>query len=138
MYLTETLSRKIYAFDYSPSTGTMSSRRVFVHLNTEEGAPDGLAIDAENHVWSTIYGGGKVLRISPMGEIVAVVRLPTRCVTCAAFAGQDLFVTSGSDPYPESSEFPRSAELGGSVFKVRVGVEGRTINKWKGPALGNA
>lgn len=98
MYLTESLSRKIYAFSYSSSTGMISNQRVFFHLNPEEGAPDGLVIDAEDHIWTTIYGGGKVLRISPEGEVVGVVKLPTRCVTCAAFVGEELFVTSGADP----------------------------------------
>jgi sugar lactone lactonase YvrE len=137
MYLTETLSRNIYAFDYSPPTGTMSNQRVFFHLNPEEGGPDGLAVDAEDHVWSAIYGGGKILRISPKGEVVGVVRLPTRCVTCAAFVGEEFFVTSGVDPYPKSNDFPRSAELGGSVFRTNVGVNGRRINRWKQLDLGH-
>lgn len=130
MYLTESLSRNIYAFSYSPSTGEIRNKRVFFHLNPKEGAPDGLAVDAENHIWVTIYGGGKVLRISPEGEVVGFVKLPTRCVTCAAFVGEELFITSGADPEPD--KYVRSGELGGSVFRVNVGIEGRAINRWRG------
>jgi sugar lactone lactonase YvrE len=78
-----------------------------------------------------IYGGGKVLRFSPNGGVVGFVKLPTRCVTCTAFGGEDLFITSAADPYPESPEFPRWAELGGSVFRVSVDIKGRKINDWK-------
>lgn len=73
---------------------------------------DGLAVDGEDQVWSTIYDGGKVLRLSLRGNVVGIVRLPMCCVTCAAFVGEELFVTTGKDPYPVSEKFPRSAELG--------------------------
>jgi sugar lactone lactonase YvrE len=63
--------------------------------------------------------------------VVGFVKLPTRCVTCTAFGGRRPVITSAADPYPESPEFPRSAELGGSAFRVNVDMKGRKINDWK-------
>jgi sugar lactone lactonase YvrE len=77
------------------------------------------------------------LRISPKGEVVGVVKLPAWCVTCAVFVGEELFITSGADPYPGSFESPLSAELDGRVFRIHVGMKGRMINRWKrlGPEM---
>lgn len=38
------------------------------------------------------------------------------CVTCAAFVGEELFATTGKEPYPVSEKFPRSAELESCVW----------------------
>ena len=59
------------------------------------------------------------------GDVVGIVRLPMCCDTCAAFVGEELFVTTGKDPYPASEKFPQSAELGGSVFRTN---EERMVN----------
>ena len=129
IYLTETLARTIRAFTYSKTDGSLSHPRTFFRLDSATEAPDGLTIDCEDHLWSTIYGGGKVLRISPLGEVVGIVRSPTRCVTSTVFIGRDLFITSAADPYPGASH--RSIALGGSVFRVSVGIQGIEKNRWR-------
>ena len=55
--------------------------------------------------------------------------MPTRMVTCPAFVGQDLFITSAEEEEPE--KYPESVELGGSLFKIDVGVSGLSLHKFK-------
>jgi sugar lactone lactonase YvrE len=40
-----------------------------------------------------------------------------------AFAGEDVYITSESDP--EKDKYPESARYHGGVFKCNVGVKGR-------------
>ena len=55
--------------------------------------------------------------------------MPTRMITCPGFVGQDLFVTSAEEEEPD--KYPESVELGGSLFKINVGVSGLSLHKFK-------
>jgi hypothetical protein len=61
-----------------------------------------------------------VVKISPDGQIIGEVLLPTRNVTCTQFVGTQLFVTSGEDTDGDGE----SRNYGGGLFCVDVGVEG--------------
>lgn len=76
-----------------------------------------------------MYGDGKVLKISPGGELVGEIALPTRNVTCCAFAGTTLWITTASEGDKEG--FPESAKNGGALYKVDVGIGGVEKNKFK-------
>ena len=131
MYLSEILSRNVYAFDYAPSTGTMSNQRVFFDLKPEEGAPDGLIVDGEDHVWSTIYGGGKVVRISPKVEVVGSSGYLLVVLLALRLLGRNCLSLVAQTRTRSQTTFLESKELGGSAFRVNVGVVGKTANTWK-------
>ena len=131
MFFTDSPEKKIFKYDYDAATGHISNRRVFFQYEGEDGAiPDGLAIDCEDNIWTAIFGSSKILRLSPTGEIVGEISLPTRCITCPAFAGEDLFVTSAMEEEPE--KYPDSTKYAGSLFKVSVGIQGGRVNKFRG------
>ncbi|KAI9654155.1 MAG: hypothetical protein M1831_005509 [Alyxoria varia] len=115
----------VYAFDYDASTGRMTNKRVFFSTDGDE-LPDGHVIDVEDHLWIAMFKGSKVLRVSPQGEVVAKITLPTRAVTCPVFVGEELYITTGMDP--EGSE---SSNFQGDLFKCHVGVSGRPKNRFK-------
>ena len=80
-------------------------------------------------MWQCIFGEGKVIRISPEGKIVAEISLPTRCVSCPCFAGEDLYITSAEEEEPE--KHPDSVKYQGSLFKCHVGVRGAPLHKFR-------
>lgn len=129
MYLVDSPSKCVYAYDYDASTGDISNRRVFFRVESDVGVPDGHVLDQEGHMWQAIHGQGKVVRISPEGEVVAEIHLPTRCVTCPGFAGEDLYITSAAEENPD--KYPDSKRLQGSTFKCHVGVRGMRPYKFK-------
>lgn len=126
MHLTDTTIGKIWAFNYDPKTGDISNKRAF-YEHDGPGNPDGHTMDSEGNIWQALYGGSRVLRISPKGEVTGEVLLPTRNITCPVFAGTDLFITSAVEEEPE--KFPESAKFAGNLFKVNVGVGGAEKNK---------
>lgn len=143
MFWTDTPTGNIYAFDYDIATGSISNQRVFWH--TDEGGPDGHAMDAEGNLWVALWGAWKVVKVSPAGEVTAEIEVPTRCPTVSGFiyfllciqgvlkippkavvfVGEDVYITSEQDP--EADKYPESAKWHGGVFKCHVGIGGRKI-----------
>ncbi|KIX00498.1 uncharacterized protein Z518_10638 [Rhinocladiella mackenziei CBS 650.93] len=122
MFFTESISQNVYACDYDSQTGDISNLRVFFHLSEEGIHPDGQAMDVEGNIWQACYGGSKVIRISPQGEITGIIHLPTRNITCPTFAGTQLFITSAEESEPD--QYPESAQFAGNLFRVDVGIRG--------------
>ncbi|KAJ5892673.1 hypothetical protein N7504_009364 [Penicillium tannophilum] len=129
MYLTDSPTGKIFAFDFDAATGAITNRRVHYDLG-EPLEPDGFAMDVEGCIWSAVYGGGKVIRISPAGQLIGQIDLPTRNPTCPAFVGTELFITSAKDTV-DDERLPQSVRYGGRVFRVDVGVRGKPKNEFR-------
>ncbi|GES62427.1 calcium homeostasis protein Regucalcin [Aspergillus terreus] len=129
MYLTDSTTGKIFAFDFDAATGAISNRRVHFDLG-EPKDPDGFAIDEEGCIWSAIYGGGRVIRISPEGKVIGQVTLPTRNITCPAFVGTELFITTAKDD-TNDEQFPESVRYGGRLYRVDVGIRGQPKNEFR-------
>lgn len=127
MYFTDSPAQNVYAYDFDAHTGNISNRRIHFHLDEEGVFPDGHAIDEHGNTWHACYGGFKVIRVSPEGQVTGVVHLPTRNITCPVFAGTELFITSAAEKEPEKD--PESAKFGGNLFRVDVGVNGMPKHK---------
>lgn len=110
MYWTDSKTGEVEKYDYDAKSGEVSNRRTFWKC-PGPGVPDGHAQDVDGHLWIAIAGGSKVVRVSPEGAVVAVIHLPTRLVTCAAFVDEDLLITTGAEPEPK--EHPESATHAG-------------------------
>ncbi len=122
-YSIDSFRHVVWVRDYDPATGALGERSAFVRI--EDGYPDGMCSDAEDHVWIAVYGCGEVRRFSPQGQLVAVVRLDVPQTTSVAFAGPErdilIITTAGRGLTPEELiEYPDS----GRLFTARVGVQG--------------
>jgi sugar lactone lactonase YvrE len=78
------------AFAFETATGTLSARRTVITIDARDGVPDGLTVDAEDHVWVAVWDGGEVRRYTPSGDVVARVRLPVSRPTSCCFGGSGL------------------------------------------------
>ena len=99
MYYVDSELQAVDVLDYDMATGDVSGRRTLVGIPESEGTPDGMTIDAEGCLWVAFWGGGKVRRYSPAGELIGEVELPASRITSCAFGGPDLdrlFVTSAA------------------------------------------
>ncbi|PGH08760.1 hypothetical protein AJ80_07798 [Polytolypa hystricis UAMH7299] len=122
LYVTDSPTKQIFLFDYDAESGAISNRRVFFTFEGEQ-APDGFAMDEEGHLWVAMWGGSKVIRVSPEAKIVGEISMPTKCITCTEFSGTDLFITTAKDDSSPEDTF------GGHLYKVNVGVRGKPRNK---------
>ncbi len=131
VFQSDTSNHVIYQFPFDLASGTVGARREFARAADTRpapnygGRPDGAAIDSEGCYWSAQIDGGRVLRYSPQGEVVAIVYLPVKRVTMVAFGGPDLrtiYMTTARDGLSEADQL-RYPQAGG-VFACEVGVTG--------------
>jgi len=137
MFFADSPDEIIYQFDYDQKTGSVTNRRPFFTMPKdkkygENAVPDGHCIDEEGYMWTALHDGGRVLRISPQGEVVAEIRLPTSQVTCPCFVGTQLFITSAGGGSPSGEDGKPIDRFAGSCFLVDVGVRGLKRFKFKG------
>jgi len=131
MYSVDTLRRRISVRDYDATTGGAGMRCTFLEL--QDGFPDGLTLDAEDHVWVAVWGRGEVHRYSPAGELVVVVDVPAPHASSVAFAGpllETLVITTATQDLDEAAlaRFPDS----GKIFTAVPGPLGVPQPLWGG------
>jgi len=125
MYHADTPTRTIAAFDYDAASGTPSNRRTFAHFAGATERPDGAAVDRDGCYWSAFYQAGKVVRLSPSGELLAEFPIPALCPTMCAFGGPELrtlYVTSARQRR-EPEELARLPQSGG-LFAMATDAQG--------------
>jgi sugar lactone lactonase YvrE len=59
--------------------------------------PDGLEFGPDGALYVAIYGEGRLLRLSPRGELLGVVDVPPRFVTNIAFGAHGVAITGTFD-----------------------------------------
>lgn len=102
MYITGLFSNGITACPFNRITGNVDFRSARVIFRADKGVLYGHCQDEEGCIWVANHGAARVWRVSPQGNILAEVVLPTRCVTGVAFAGTQLFITTMVELEPES------------------------------------
>jgi xylono-1,5-lactonase len=124
-YHTDTLARVVYAYDCAPD-GSLSGKREFVHYaQGVQGHPDGSAVDAQGHIWISLFGGSRIERYAPDGTLAQTIPMPCPNITKVAFGGEDMrtvFVTTARKGMSE--EALAAHPLAGGVFAFRVDVPG--------------
>jgi gluconolactonase len=98
LYVNDTRKRHIRAFDVQTDGSLRNGRVFYVDRGTDPGNPDGMKVDVAGNVYCTASGGVHV--ISPQGELLGRIRLPT--VSNLAWGDDDwrtLYVTGRSEVY---------------------------------------
>lgn len=130
LYHSDTTSHQIRAYPFDLAAALLGDARIVKQFSTDKnnhygGRPDGATVDSEGAYWCAMYEGGRLLRLSPEGEILREVMLPVRCPTMMAFGDDDLrtlYITTVSHKRPaaELEQYP----LSGCVLRLRVDVPG--------------
>jgi sugar lactone lactonase YvrE len=88
-YLVDSAEREINAFDVF---GDALTGRRLVHGFGKQDVPDGLCVDAVGCLWIALWGGERVIRVSPDGELLSTLPVPVVQPSSCAFAGPHLDV----------------------------------------------
>jgi sugar lactone lactonase YvrE len=123
-YHADSILKLIFAYDYDIATGTLANKRTFASTEDLGGIPDGATVDNEDHVWSAICEGAKLVRFRPDGIIDRIVDMPVKLPGSVMFGGpalDQLYVPSLSPAFMGREADP----LDGSTFVVEgLGVIG--------------
>ncbi len=122
MYLIDSPTRSVQAFAY----GDTLTRLDFLAATDGDELPDGLCLDADEHLWVAYFEGRRLVRYTPGGRIDHVVELPVSQVTSCCFGDTTLDTLYISTARENFSAQRRVAEpTAGGLFRARTGHRGR-------------
>ncbi|GAA2800380.1 SMP-30/gluconolactonase/LRE family protein [Kitasatospora paracochleata] len=130
-YLVDTVAREVNAFDVLPDRLAPANRRTLARFPDRGGEPDGLTVDADGCLWIALWGGGRIVRVSPEGRVLTEIAVPVAQPASCAFGGPDrdvLYVTTAREGLAL-----RPDSVDGSVLAVRgLGVRGLPAHRFGG------
>jgi sugar lactone lactonase YvrE len=125
MWFADSGEGTVDAFDFDAGSGAIERRRTVIRVDPADGVPDGLCVDAEDHIWLALWDGGEVRRHTPAGELVARVAVDAARPTSCCFGGRDLATLYISTASVDLTAEQRAAQpLAGRLFRADVGVRG--------------
>lgn len=125
LYFSDSMGRRLLAYDIAPDGRHLRNRRVFATMGPEDGIPDGLTVDAEGGVWCAHYGAGRLTRYAPDGSVLMVIEVPCPIVTSMGFGGSGmttLYVTTGWSLGVTRAEDEQGP--GGTLLAYETGIRG--------------
>jgi sugar lactone lactonase YvrE len=113
LYHADSPRRVIYRLALTKD-GEIHDKAEFVRFPADWGFPDGMTVDSEGGLWVAHWGGGRISRFTPDGQLDRAISLPASQITNCKFVGAELdrmFVTSAATGRADE-------ELAGSLFEV--------------------
>jgi hypothetical protein len=120
-------AREIYRFDYNEEGGTISNQSVFATFDEADGLPDGATIDCEGHLWSALWDGGCVVRLSKKGGIAEALYVPVVKIASLTFGDKNfttLFISTAGGNEKESEEPLNQIDLNERHAVITGGAQG--------------
>jgi D-xylonolactonase len=106
--------------------GNPLAEREFARFTPRQGSPDGMTVDAEDHVWIAFWDGWCLRRLTRTGKIIAEIGLPVQRPTCPVFGGtalNQLFITTATTGL--SAEQRQAQPFAGGLLRLQPGIIGR-------------
>lgn len=122
MYLIDSPTRSVQRFAYGDTLTRLDS----LAATDGDALPDGLCLDADEHLWVAYFEGRRLVRYTPSGRIDHVIELPVSQVTSCCFGDATLDTLYISTARENFSVQRRVAEpTAGGLFRARTGHRGR-------------
>jgi xylono-1,5-lactonase len=121
LYQTDSAGRRLLVFDLEKPQPRVAR---IVSTASVPGSPDGVAVDEDGMIWIAFHGSGGIACISPRGEVLERMELPTPTPTSVCFGPPSsgvLFVTT-SDEHDD-------LERGACIYRVEVEVNGARVHE---------
>ncbi|MFI5717587.1 SMP-30/gluconolactonase/LRE family protein [Nocardia sp. NPDC051750] len=106
MYLADSARGVILRYRVGKDGGIDGPAEVFTTV--DDASPDGMTVDADGNVWSALWGGHRLHRYSPDGELIDVVPVPAAQPTSIAFSARAphrILVTTATHGLTEPGPF---------------------------------
>ena len=136
MYLADSGTPDISAFDFDPATGDLSRQRTIVHISAANAVPDGLTVDHHGNLWVALWDGAALARYHSDGSLLATIPLPVDRPTSCAFGGTGggtLFITTARDGL-DDTVLARQPDAGRLLRLDSPGVTGPPCTPYRGSA----
>lgn len=131
MYVADTPTGRIYRYTLD-AAGNPHSGNVFVHIDADDGAPDGMTVDDSGRLWVAMWGGSSVRCYEADGSLRQVVAVPAAQPTsvCLGARGDNrLFITTARIGLAGASQ------EAGAVLCTTVHASAPDTRPWLGAGL---
>ncbi len=122
LYQTDSAGRRLLVFTLDGSERPGMSRTI--STASLPGSPDGIAVDENGMIWIAFYGGGGVACISPEGDVLDQLEIPTASPTSLCFG-----LPSSRTLYVVTDDEHDDAERGACIYRVDVDVDGAPVHR---------
>ncbi|MBU6266580.1 MAG: SMP-30/gluconolactonase/LRE family protein [Sphingomonadales bacterium] len=124
LYVSDSPTRTVEAYDLDPATGAVANRRRFLSLGEGEGFVDGATVDAAGGYWLANVAAGRLRRYLPDGTLDRIVELPFSAPTKPAFGGGDLRTLYITSTCSVPQQFKETSVANGAIFALEAGNAG--------------
>ncbi|MDY8108616.1 SMP-30/gluconolactonase/LRE family protein [Fulvimarina sp. 2208YS6-2-32] len=128
-YFCDTVVNKLMRVALDPATGLPIAEPELFHDQTQhEGGLDGACVARDGTLVIACWSAGSLLVLSPSGETLRTIEVPSSQPTCPAFIGRKadrlLVTTAWEHMTPDQQSTDASA---GMTFILDIGLEGRHV-----------
>ncbi|MBL1420578.1 MAG: SMP-30/gluconolactonase/LRE family protein [Alphaproteobacteria bacterium] len=109
----------VWKYDFDTETGIPINKQLFATDKKLGGRPDGATVDTDGCYWTAASDSGKILRLTPTGNIDAIINVPTKNVTNICFGGTNL-----STLYITTQIYKDPNEHAGNLFAIETSWQG--------------
>lgn len=114
LYHVDSAAGTVTALAYDADSGTVGTPRELIRVPSDEGMPDGLAVDVDGGLWLAVWGAGEVRRYTPDGRLDGRVRVPASQVTSCTLGDGRVWITTAREGL--SAAALEGEPLAGAVF----------------------
>lgn len=125
-YFADTAAHVVWRIPLDADGWPAAAWEVFLDHRESGINPDGAVVDAEGYLVVAEWGGARVARYAPTGDLVDETTLPVPQPTCPAFGGAEmstLYITSALQGGPDDPH--DAAPLSGQTLRVKTGWRGQ-------------
>jgi sugar lactone lactonase YvrE len=131
IYHADSTKQQISRFDFGSEELTLTHPRQFARTEGHV-FPDGSEVDCDGYLWNAQWGGGKIVRYTPDGEVDISLSLPVSNPTSVAFGGKNLdwlIITSAKHGLSKQqlSLEPQAGDL--FIYQL-YGIKGLAANRY--------
>ena len=130
-YHTDSRSRIIYRIKINKYL-KISNKKIFIRLNSKDGAPDGMTLDNKKNLWVCHFNGACISIFNKNGKKIHKINFPAKNITNCTFGGpnnNELFVSSATKSMSKKDQ--KKYKYSGSFFSVKTNMKGKLSKSYK-------
>ena len=130
-YHTDSRSRTIYKIKINKHL-KISNKKIFIRLNSKDGAPDGMTLDNKKNLWVCHFNGACISVFNKKGKKIHKINFPAKNITNCTFGGpnnNELFVSSATKSMSKKDQ--KKYRYSGSFFSVKTNMKGKLSKSYK-------
>ena len=130
-YHTDSRSRTIYKIKINKHL-KISNKKIFIRLNSKDGAPDGMTLDNKKNLWVCHFNGACISIFNKNGKKIHKINFPAKNITNCTFGGpnnNELFVSSATKSMSKKDQ--KKYRYSGSFFSVKTNMKGKLSKSYK-------